>query len=461
MGTTKIWAIKDSLSRVLDYAANPHKTIYSDLRNVLHYAGDEAKTGGAEKACFVTGVNCSAVTAFDEMRSVQERFGKTTGNVAYHAYQSFKTDEVTPELCHQIGVELARKMWGDGYQILVATHFNTGTYHNHFVVNAVNMWDGKKFNCNEGVYWRFRALSDELCKQHQLTVIENPKGKTPRSIYFAEKNGEPTTFNLMRQAIDYAVDHSLSFKEFKAIMSDQGYVMNLDENRTYWTIRSVNSKKCVRMVRLGEEYSNQEIQRRIYDNSYRSAWQRNREYYADRKEMRYFQPKRIVFSGSFKRTKKYTGMYALYLHYCYLLGKLPRHHQRKPLSPEMKEAWRHLDRLSDQVRLISKRDLHSLDDVGGFVKETDSSIREIAAARQKIYNKLRRCDDDDKRTELLSRRDDCTALLKQLRKEKRIAETIIEDNPKIKENIRIETQALNKAYGLDTKQKHYKRSYER
>ena len=70
MGTTKIWAIKDSLSRVLDYAANPHKTIYSDLRNVLHYAGDETKTGGAEKACFVTGVNCSAVIAFDEMRSV-------------------------------------------------------------------------------------------------------------------------------------------------------------------------------------------------------------------------------------------------------------------------------------------------------------------------------------------------------------------------------------------------------
>ena len=70
-------------------------------------------------------------------------------------------------------------------------------------------------------------------------------------------------------------------------------------------------------------------------------------------------------------------------------------------------------------------------------------------------------DDDDKRTELLSRRDDCTTLLKQLRKEKRVAQTIIEDNPKIKENIRIETQAINKAYELDTKQKYYKRSYER
>ena len=127
----------------------------------------------------------------------------------------------------------------------------------------------------------------------------------------------------------------------------------------------------------------------------------------------------------------------------------------------MREAWRHLDRISAQVTLLSHKKLKTLEDVSGFIQETDSSIKEVTAVRQKLYNKLRRCDDDEKRTELLSRRDDCTTLLKQLRKEKRIAQTIIDDNPKIKENIRIETQARNKAYGLDTKQKYHKRSYER
>ena len=212
MGTTKIWAIKDSLSRVLDYASNPKKTV------------------SEEETCFVTGVNCNAETAFDEMLSVQRRFGKTGGNVAYHAYQSFKTGEVSREECHQIGVDLAKKMWGDEYQVLVATHLDTQTLHNHFVVNAVNMWNGKKFNCNEGVYWRFRSLSDQLCAEHHLTVIKNPQGKTPRSIYFAEKNGEPTKFNLMRQAIDYAVDHALSFKEFKSILFEQ------QKERSYDTV---------------------------------------------------------------------------------------------------------------------------------------------------------------------------------------------------------------------------------
>ena len=131
MATTKIWAIKDSLSRVLQYAANPDKTVLSDLKAVLHYAENSDKTVN-EETCFVTGVNCNADTAFEEMLAVQERFGKTGRNVAYHAYQSFKTGEVTPELCHQLGIELAKRMWGSDHQVLVATHLNTGTLQDEF-----------------------------------------------------------------------------------------------------------------------------------------------------------------------------------------------------------------------------------------------------------------------------------------------------------------------------------------
>ncbi len=133
MATTKIWAIKDSLSRVVNYAKNPEKTIFSDLKQVLKYAENDEKTVDKnEKSMYVTGVNCNRETAYEEMMTVQKRFDKCTGNIAYHAYQSFKTGEVSPELAHKIGVELARKMWAE-HQVVVATHFNTGTYHNHFV----------------------------------------------------------------------------------------------------------------------------------------------------------------------------------------------------------------------------------------------------------------------------------------------------------------------------------------
>lgn len=149
MATTKIWAIKGNIGKVLNYADDPKKVQFTDLKQVLKYAENGEKTiDNEEHQVFVTGVNCNRDTAYQEMKAVQERFNKTTGNVAYHAYQSFKTGEVTAELAHKIGVELAQKMFPE-HQVLVATHLNTGTYHNHFVINSVNMFTGEKFNCNK------------------------------------------------------------------------------------------------------------------------------------------------------------------------------------------------------------------------------------------------------------------------------------------------------------------------
>lgn len=74
VATTKIWAVKDNLERTVNYAANPEKTVDSGLKKAINYAGDEAKT---ENRCYVTGLNCNAETAYEEMNAVPERFGKT------------------------------------------------------------------------------------------------------------------------------------------------------------------------------------------------------------------------------------------------------------------------------------------------------------------------------------------------------------------------------------------------
>ena len=141
MATTKIWAIKGELSKVLNYASNPNKTTLKGLEQVLKYATNEEKTqNNKEQKILVTGVNCNSKTALKEMMKIKEKFNKVTGgNTAYHAYQSFKTGEVSAEDAHRIGLELAQKMFPE-YQVVVATHLNTGTYHNHFIINSVNMF---------------------------------------------------------------------------------------------------------------------------------------------------------------------------------------------------------------------------------------------------------------------------------------------------------------------------------
>lgn len=457
MAVTKIWAIKDSLSRVVDYAANPSKTVYSDLQKVIHYADDSNKTiNGKEKACFVTGVNCNAATAFEEMYSVQERFNKVNGNVAYHAYQSFKTGEVTPEQCHRIGVQLAKDMWGADHQVLVATHFNTGTYHNHFVINSVNMWNGKKFDCNKRAYYKFRDLSDKLCEKEQLYVIKNPSGKTPRSMYFAEKQGEPTKYNLMRNAIDYAISISVNQTQFRKALEKQGYIINLDPRIKYATIRSVNDTKNTRLYHLGEQYDRDCIFSRIRENDVWIAGEKHSIYIKDTKA-KIIQPKKYILKGSLANTRKITGLKALYLHYCYLLGYIPKKHQ--PLSPEMKKAWRKIDRYSQEVRLISKQNLNNLDDVNNFINTSKDQIKLFESQRQHIYNKLRRCTDADKRTDLLSQRNNCTSELTVLRKNIRTANHIIADNPEIKSNIKAEQDIQKQRYVVKSKQKAKEKFY--
>ena len=440
MATTKIWPVKDSLARVVDYAQNPDKTVYSDLRKVLHYAANEEKTvEGEERAMFVTGVNCNRDTAFQEMQAVKERFGKTDGNVAYHAYQSFKPGEVTPELCHRLGVELAKRMWGDEYQVLVATHFNTGTYHNHFVVNSVGLWDGRKFNCGKRAYYQFRQLSDDLCKEYHLSTIKSPKGKTPRSIYFAEKNGEPTKYNLMREALDAALKVSVDGNDLRKALREQGYELDANPAHKYATLRRIGSKKAVRLFRLGEDYDLPALRERIEENRQRYAHDFSYQRYKPMPIQR-LRAKHLRLNGSFSTVKKIGGFRGLYLHYCYCLGILPKGGKRRPLSPELREECRRLDSISQQAQLICREKLDTAENVAGFISEKQAEIEELGAMRQKCYNRLRRCNDGAELLQIKAQRDRLTAAMAVCRQDIKTAEGVLFRSDRLKENLKLEQE---------------------
>lgn len=440
MATTKIWPVRDSLKRVVDYASNPEKTTDDDLAAVIKYAMNGDKTaaeapGGNEKACYVSGVNCSADTALDEMLNVQKHFGKTGGNVAYHCYQSFKPGEVTPEQCHQLGLELARRMWGDKYQVLVATHLDKDHLHNHLVCCSVSFVDGKKFNDNKGAYGRLRALSDDICLENGLSVIEKPRGKTPRQIYFAEKNGENTKYNLMREAIDNAISLSTNMETFMYLMRKRGYIISYSASRKCPTIRSVNSKKATRLFRLGDDYELDRIMQRVNSNSIddvmRSREERSREFHPPVR-------RRIHVNGTKRTAKKIGGLYGLYLHYLYLLGYRPKKH--KPLSPEMREAGRMCDKYSECAKLMAKYHLRTDIDVTDFISRSEERLSGLGSRRNKLRNKLRSAKDSELIDAYKAERDFLTSEITAIRKKIKIAEFTLERSDKVKEDVNIELE---------------------
>ena len=261
MAVTKIWAIHDSVSRVVDYCTNPSKTKLSDLEQVLLYAADKEKTlDEGEQQYAVTGIGCRAESAAREMAAVQRRFGKAGGNVAYHAYQSFKTGEVTAEECHRIGVETVRRLWGNDRQVLVATHFNTGTYHNHFVVNPVNMWTGKKLEAKYEVYYKLRDMSDRICKEHGLSVIVPGRDKGKSYIeHQAEQNGTSYKAKL-RSAIDRLLPGCSDLEDLLRRLQREGYELKRGK---YISARAPGQERFTRLKALGADYAEEALTARI------------------------------------------------------------------------------------------------------------------------------------------------------------------------------------------------------
>ncbi len=464
MATTSLWHIKGQLCDLIDYVENPDKTnlddSLQDFVNVFFYDTNPNKTNNKE---FVTAINCLKEIALEQMIMTKQQFNKSDKYIAWHGYQSFKPDEVTPELCHEIGVKLAKQMWGDRFQIIVSTHLDKEHLHNHFCFNSVSFLDGKKYNYSKNEMQRLRNLSDELCKEYGLSVIATDnKSKSPsRTLYFAEKNNEPTKYNLMRVAINEAVAISPTPKEFIKIMRKKGYIVNVNPERKYSTIRSVYDSKNTRLKTLGEKYDWHNIVEQINTQDSFALFPAYKEFNRNSKT-KYIKPQKYVFKGSFATVEKITGLKALYLYYCYRLGYLPKKKQHKPLSPEMKEVWRKIDKLSNQVRLISKYALDNTDKVRQFIKDNEEQIAIITNQRNQIYNKLRRCKDTDKISTLKFERDCCSAKLKKLRNEIKTANTILNDVDEIKMNIKAEANIQHQRFTVSrTKSQRRKLYYER
>lgn len=325
----------------------------------------------------------------------------------------------------------------------------------------MNLWNGRKFNCSKGVYWRFRALSDELCREHGLTVIQNPSGKTARSLYFAEKRGEPTRYNLMRQAIDDALACCWNEKSFHEALFRLGYEVDFDPRRKYATICSLCGEKPTRLYRLGEKYDREAILDEI-ERIRREEPFAIHDYYAFLEDFRRAGPKRsrarVCVAGSLEKARRITGLRALYFRWCCALGILPRGGGRKPLSPELRAECRRLDRYSDQVRLIARHRLTDLPAVENFIRRTEEEMALLTAYRKLLYRDIAACGDPEEQARLLEKRRDCTAALTRLRKEKKTAEGILADHEKIKDTLRIEAQTREELY---PRSKQRERGYER
>ena len=435
MAVTKIWNIRGRAGSPLEYIANPDKTKREfneqqkqALEDVIAYAANEDKT---EKLFYTTGINCSVEFARDQFDTTKLRFSKHDGNVAYHAYQSFREGEVTPDEAHAIGVQLARELWGDRFQMVVATHVNTKCVHNHIVINSVSFRDGRKFHDCRDTYKKLRETSDRICLEHGLSVVDKPKGRgVSQYVYKMEKAGMPTRYNVARQAIDESIALSLTIEEFKSELRKRGYNYRFDPQRKYWTITPPGWKKAIRIHQLGPEYARDSIERRIYDNDPSVRTERLRQNYRI--------PNHYNLRRRIDRIMGRSGLEKLYLRYCYELGYLPKYRQNPTkLHILLKEDLLKCDQYSEQAKLLAKYHVNTDEDLSRLMEKIETKITGLTADRTEMKNRIRRVrpdiDTDQGREQIA----ELTAEIRKLRKELKVCGQVQERSGHLRDNLEI------------------------
>lgn len=295
------------LDRAVDYVRDKTKTTRGpkSLQDAVDYALNREKT---ESDCFETGLSCVCETAFEDMRDTVQRWQQTDGVQGYHLVQSFAEGEVTPELAHQIGVELAEQLLQGRFQAVVTTHLNTKHYHNHIVWCSVALDNGRKYHSNaKSYYTEVRARSDALCRKYGLSVIEDPQGERGKKQYAkwqAEETGKPTWRTLIRQDIEEAVSQCVTWSQFVRALERQGYEIRM--GRKYPTLRPPGKERFVRFKTLGKQYIPEAIKQRILYSQKTYPVEPN--------------VRHVRLHGTYQKARKLKGLRVFYYRELYMLG---------------------------------------------------------------------------------------------------------------------------------------------
>lgn len=238
------------------------KPIRGTVNKALAYILDPAKT---DDQLYVSSYGCAASDAaakeFEWTRNLAVQQGMQMPKViARHLIQSFDVGEVSPDVAHEIGKQFADEWLKGKYEYVIATHIDKGHCHNHIIFNAVNYVDYHAYRSNKRTYREMRQLSDEICKEHGLSVIPPSQGKGMDYKEYTEAKRGTSWKQKLKQTIDRCIITAKDYDEFLKLMQENGYEIKPGK---YISFRATGQERFTRAKTIGENYTEERIKERI------------------------------------------------------------------------------------------------------------------------------------------------------------------------------------------------------
>lgn len=398
MATTSIWSIKNNLRQSINYIINPEKTINEDYGkpNYNYLEGKTDYNFKNEKVHYVSYLNCEEYGPYSSMKDAKAYYRKNDGVLAYHGYQSFKEGEITADVAHEIGVKFAEEMFKD-YEVVVATHQNTNHIHNHFIINSVSFKTGKKYNNNRTNLAKLRHISDSLCTEYGLSVLEEDVGY--KSTY-NHKVTDNDYYKTLKDDLDNVISYSVTLKQVMDRMKLLGY-KSYSRNGIITIYRDNYDKVRIEKA-FGNDYSKDSINKRLY--------------YSRQIALKPIPQKSIFQEYLSKTNNHHKGIYGLYLYYCYLLGVFPKEHPKQYLSYSIRQEIKKLDSFSKQTEFMVNNKIETKEDLDNFAKNNYEEYQNLMGKRENLWKRYHRAKTEDKKSEILAEIDSIQPKIKELRK---------------------------------------------
>ena len=227
------------------------------IRNVIGYVSNPKKTHQGE---LVTGFGCNPETADGEFLLMKREYIAQTGRlrrkddvIAYHLRQSFVLGEITPEEANRIGCELAKRFTHGQHAYVVATHEDRRHVHSHIIISAVNLDCDRKFRNFWGSSKAIRRLSDTLCIQNGLSIIEQPKGHSKSYNKWLGNEAKTSQRDGLREALDAVLARQpKDFEELLTMLQRGGWEVKRGKRIS---LKGKGQERFKRLDSLGEDYS--------------------------------------------------------------------------------------------------------------------------------------------------------------------------------------------------------------
>ena len=188
---------------------------------------------------------------------------ETKGSVilfGYHLRQSFETGEIDPATANKIGYDLAMSLTKGKHAFLVCTHVDKSHVHSHIIFNSTALDYTKKFRNFRGFSFAIRKISDRLCAENGLSIIEKPKQSRGSYGTWIGDEKQPTLRESLAELIDANLEQSLTLEELKDALRKAGCEV---KHKAHLAVKLPQGKRFIRLDSLGENYTVHELLKRL------------------------------------------------------------------------------------------------------------------------------------------------------------------------------------------------------